>query len=144
MVQMSYSMNTLASETFAVMVLAIGLILAFVTLLLSLSAVVKENAKTIAVMRAFGYEDSVTRRRIFGAYRPVACIGFVVGTAYQYGLLRLMVTVVFSGIKDVPKYDFNVKALIVTAALFVVAYELSIYLFSLRIKRLSIKNVMTE
>lgn len=144
MVQMSYSMNTLASETFAAMVLAIGLILAFVTLLLSLSAVVKQNAKTIALMRAFGYEDSAARRRIFGAYRPVACIGFALGSAYQYGLLRLMVTVVFAGVENVPAYSFDYKALSVTAALFAVAYELAIYLFSLRIKKMSVKNVMTE
>lgn len=48
MVQMSFSMTELASETFAVMVLSIGLILAFVTLFLSLSSVVAGNAKTIA------------------------------------------------------------------------------------------------
>ena len=44
-------MNELASETFAWMILLIGLILAFITLFLSLTIVVKGNTKTIAMMR---------------------------------------------------------------------------------------------
>mgnify|MGYP001101083815 FL=1 len=45
MVQMSFSMDELASETFAVMVLSIGLILAFVTLFLfqALSRVIQRR-----------------------------------------------------------------------------------------------------
>ena len=144
MVQMSFSMNELASETFAVMVLSIGLILAFVTLFLSLSSVVRGNTKTIAMMRVFGYDDVDCGRYILGAYRPVSYIGFAIGTVYQYGLLRLMVSVVFADIGNVPKYGFDFKALIVTLVLFVIIYELVMYLYSRSIKRLSIKSVMSE
>ena len=83
MVQMSFSMDELASETFAVMVLSIGLILAFVTLFLSLSSVVKGNTKTIAMMRVFGYDDTTCSRYILGAYRPISYLGFAIGTVYQ-------------------------------------------------------------
>lgn len=107
MVQMSFSMDELASETFAVMVLSIGLILAFVTLFLSLSSVVKGNTKTIAMMRVFGYDDTTCSRYILGAYRPISYLGFAIGTVYQYGLLRLMVSVVFSDIENVPEYSFD-------------------------------------
>jgi len=144
MVQMSFSMNELAGETFAVMVLSIGLILAFVTLLLSLSSVVKGNAKTIAMMRVFGYDDTTCSRYILGAYRPISYIGFAIGTIYQYGLLRLMVSVVFADIGNVPEYGFNIKALIFTLILFVLVYELVIYLYSRIIKRLSVRSIMSE
>ena len=144
MVQMSFSMNELASETFAVMVLSIGLILAFVTLFLSLSSVVGGNTKTIAMMRVFGYDDTTCSRYILGAYRPISYIGFAVGTAYQYGLLRLMVSVVFADIENVPEYRFDFKALLVTLVLFVITYELVMYLYSRRIKRLSVKSIMLE
>ena len=144
MVQMAFSMKALASETFAGMILTIGLILAFVTLFLSLSAVVKGNAKTIATMRVFGYEDSVCSRYILGAYRPVSYIGFVAGTFYQYGLLKLMVNLVFSEVENVPEYNFDFKALVLTLFLFVASYELVMYMFSLRIKKLSIKSIMSE
>ena len=69
MVQMSTSMTDLSSKEMAVMVLAIGLILAFVTLFLSLSSVVKGNAKTIAMMRVFGYNHGDCAKAVLGGYR---------------------------------------------------------------------------
>ena len=144
MVQMSFSMDELAGETFAVMVLSIGLILAFVTLFLSLSSVVRGNTKTIAMMRVFGYDDTICSRYILGAYRPVSYIGFAIGTVYQYGLLRLMVSVVFADIGNVPEYNFDFKAFIITLILFVITYELVMYLYSQSIKRLSVKSIMLE
>lgn len=123
MVQMSFSMTELASEAFAVMVLSIGLILASVTLLLSLSSVVRGNTKTIAMMRVFGYDDITCSRYILGAYRPIAYIGFAVGTGYQYGLLRLMVSVVFAEVGNVPAYSFDFKAFLIALTLFVLAYR---------------------
>lgn len=144
MVQMSFSMNELASETFAVMVLSIGLILAFVTLFLSLSSVVRGNARTIAMMRVFGYDDATCSRCILGAYRPVSYIGFALGTGYQYGLLRLMVSVVFSEIENVPDYAFDLKAFFVTLILFGITYELVMIFYSRSIKKLSLKSILLE
>ena len=144
MVQMSASMKELASETFAWMVLSIGLILAFVTLFLSLSSVVGGNAKTIAMMRAFGYEDAVCSRCILGEYRPVSYMGFALGTIYQYGLLRLMVSAVFAGVGNVPEYRFDFKAMMVTLIVFALVYELAMHLYSRRIKRLSVRSIMSE
>lgn len=144
MVQMSMSMNELSSDSFAWMILTIGLILAFITLFLALSGVVKGNTKTIAMMKVIGYEDKVCSRAILGVYRPVSYLGFVVGTAYQYGLLKLMVTLVFSGIENMPEYNFDFKAFIVTLVAFIATYELFMFFYSLRIKKLSLKIIMAE
>lgn len=144
MVQMSLSMNELASDTFAWMILLIGLILAFMTLFLSLSSVVKGNTKTIAMMRIFGYADRTCSRAILGAYRPVSYIGFAAGTVYQYGLLKITVTLIFADIEKMPEYSFDVKALIITLTAFIITYELIMYLYSMRIKKLSIQSVMLE
>ncbi len=59
-------------------------------------------------------------------------------------LLRLMVSVVFADIENVPEYSFDFKALTVTLILFVFTYELVMYLYSRSIKRLSVKSVMME
>ena len=144
MVQMSLSMEELASETFAWMVLMIGLTLAFITLFLSLTSVVNGNAKTIAMMRVFGYDDKTCSRYILGSYRPISYIGFAIGTVYQYGLLKLMVSVVFAGIDNVPDYKFDIKGFFITLIMFVIIYELVMYLYSLKLKRLSIKSIMSE
>ena len=144
MVQMSMSMKTLASETFAFMMITIGLILALITLFLSLSSVIKGNTKTIAMMRVFGYEQSACRKAILGGYRPISYIGFAAGTVYQYGLLKLMMSIVFADIEKMPEYHFDFQALIITLAAFIITYELIMYCYSLRIKKCSIKSIMLE
>lgn len=144
MVQMSLSMNEIASEAFAWMILLIGLILAFITLFLSLTSVVKGNTKTIAMMRVFGYEDNICSRAILGVYRPISYIGFAIGTVYQYVLLKLVMTFVFVDIDNMPEYNFDFKALVITLIAFVITYELIMYLYSLNIKKLSVKSIMLE
>lgn len=144
MVQTSMSMQELASAAFAIMVIGIGLILAFVTLFLSLSCVVKGNTKTIAMMRIFGYEYNSCCHAIFDGYRPFAYIGFAIGTIYQYGLLEIVVSIVFADVKNVPEYTFDIPAFVFTLVAFAIIYELAIRYFSLQIKKLSIKSVMLE
>lgn len=71
MTQMAFSMKQLASEDMAVMMIGIGLILAFTTLLLSLSTVIKGNAETLAMMRALESEPS--RRKSCSRQLPSDC-----------------------------------------------------------------------
>ena len=144
MVQMSISMKDIASETFAVMIISIGLTLAFTTLLMSLSSVVKGTFKTIAMMKAFGYEYSTCVRSIFGSYRIVSYIGFAVGTVYQYALLKLVMTFVFESIDNMPEYKFDFKALLITFVTFIAAYELIMYIYALKIKKIPVKCIMSE
>lgn len=144
MTQMSMSMDELASEAMAVMIISIGLILAFMTLLLSLSSVMKANTKTIAMMKVFGYSRKECSRSLLGGYRPVSYIGFVIGTAYQYMLLKIMVTVVFADYAAMPEFDFNINAFVVSLVTFIAAYEAVIYCYTRMINRMSVKAVMTE
>lgn len=144
MTQMSMSMKDLASETFAWMIISIGLILAFMTLLMSLTSVIKANTKTIAMMKVFGYSQKECSHSILNGYRPVSYIGFVVGTVYQYVLLRIMVDIVFANLSDMPEYSFDYKALMVSLVAFVVSYELILYCYSEKIGRQSVKCIMLE
>ena len=144
MVQMSVSMRDLSSDTMAAMILAIGLILAFTTLFLSLSSVVKANAKTIAMMRVFGYEHNACARAVLGGYRPFSYVGFVIGSIYQWGLLKIMVTIVFADVANVPEYHFDFVACAITLALFIATYELTMLYYAHSIKRLTLKSVMLE
>lgn len=144
MVQMSMSMKDLSSEAMAIMMITIGLILAFMTLFLSLSSVVKGNTKTIAMMRVFGYKHSDCTRAILGGYRPFSYIGFLIGTLYQYMLLKIMVTVVFADVENVPEYNFDFGACAITLILFILTYEIAMYCYSRQIKKLPIKSVMSE
>ena len=51
---------------------------------------------------------------------------------------------VFKDVGNVPEYGFDFKAFIVTLVLFVLVYELVMYMYSRSIKRLSVKSIMIE
>ena len=67
-----------------------------------------------------------------------------IGTIYQYGLLKIVVSIVFADVKNVPEYTFDIPAFVFTLVAFAIIYELAIRYFSLQIKKLSIKSVMLE
>ena len=144
MTQMSFSMKDLSSEMMGVMMLVIGLVLAFTTLFLAITTVINGNTKTIAMMRVFGYSQKECCRAILGGYRPMSYIGFAIGTVYQYGLLRLMVDIVFKDVEGMPVYEFDVSVMIISLVVFIVIYEALMYLYSEKIKKISIKEIMIE
>lgn len=144
MTQMSFSMKDLSSEMMGIMILVIGLVLAFTTLFLAVTTVVSGNTKTIAMMRAFGYSQKECCKAILGGYRKMSYIGFAVGTIYQYTLLRIMVDIVFKDMEGVPAYEFDFWAMFVSIFVFVMIYESLMYVYSEKIKRISIKEIMIE
>lgn len=95
-------------------------------------------------MKVFGYSQKECSSSILGGYRPVSYIGFVVGTAYQYLLLKIMVDIVFADFENIPEYNFDFKALAVSVTAFIVTYEIIIYFYSRKISGQSIKSIMLE
>ena len=144
MIQMYFGMDTLGNEMTSVMILMIGIVLAFTTLFIAITSVVKANGKNVAIMRAFGYSQGECRYAVINGYRPAALVGFAIGTAYQYLLLKIMVTVVFKDVENVPEYGFDFKALIITLISFAIVYELVMYFYGRKIGRLSLKEVMLD
>lgn len=144
MTQMSFSMKDLSSEMMGIMMLVIGLVLAFTTMFLAITTVINGNTKTIAMMRVFGYSQKECCRAILGGYRPMSYIGFAIGTVYQYGLLRLMVDIVFKDIEGMPVYEFDVPVMVISLVVFIAIYEALMYVYSEKIKKITIKEIMTE
>ena len=144
MTQMSFSMKDLSSEMMGVMMLVIGLVLAFTTLFLAITTVINGNTKTIVMMRVFGYSQKECCKAILGGYRPMSYIGFVIGTVYQYALLRIMVDIVFKDVEGVPAYKFDFTAMLISLVAFIATYEILMYVYSERIKKISIKEIMIE
>ena len=144
MMQMSSSMEELASVFMAAMMIIIGIVLACTSLFLAITSVVNGNKKTIAMLRVFGYSEKACSSSILGGYRPVAYIGFVIGTIYQYMLLKIMVTVVFADVDIVPEYHFDFKAFGIVLVTFAVLYELVMWRYTEKLKKVSIKEVMLE
>lgn len=144
MTQMSFSMKDLSSEMMGVMMLIIGLALAFTTLFLAITTVINGNTKTIAMMRAFGYSQKECCKAILGGYRPMSYIGFAIGTVYQYALLRIMVDIVFQDLEGVPVYKFDFPVMLISLVVFIMIYEILMFVYSEKIKKISIKEIMIE
>lgn len=144
MTQMSFSMKDLASPMMAIFMIFIGLLLAVTAFILSITSVIKGNSKSIAMMTAMGYSEKECRSAVLDSYRPLGYIGFAVGTVYQYLLLRVMVDVVFKDVAEVPVYKFNFPMMFISLAAYIVIYEAAIYGYSRLLKRISVKEIMSE
>ncbi|MEA4831373.1 MAG: FtsX-like permease family protein [Oscillospiraceae bacterium] len=144
MTQMSMSMKDLASPMMAAIIVIIGFILAFTTLFLAVTTVINANTKQISIMKVFGYSFRECSDAILNGYRPIAYIGFAIGTVYQYVLLKIMVGVFSTTMESIPEYCFDVKAFIIVLISFVFIYEAIMYIYSARIKKISVKEVMSE
>ena len=144
MVQMSSRMNEFSEGLMVVMIFVIGIILAGITLLMALTTVVKRNTKNIAMMRVLGYSFAECRKAVLSKYRVFAYIGFAIGTLYQHMLLQIMINIVFADLDNVPVYDFNVLNCICVLISFIILYEVILYGYGRRIRKISVKEVMLE
>lgn len=144
MMQMSANMDDIASPMFAMLMLFIGVVLAFVTLLLAVTTVVRANAKNISLMKVFGYSFASCNRAILGGYRPIAYIGFAVGTIYQHALLKITLQLFESTSQEVPEYNFDFAVFAGVLVSFVIVYEIVMHFYSVKIKNISVKEIMLE
>lgn len=144
MVQMSLSMRDMAGETMWEMIFVIGLILSVTTLVMAVTSLINGNVKNVALMKAFGYTRRECSRAVLDGYRPFALLGFGVGTVYQYGLLRLMIGVLFDGVDVALDYKFDLPVFFLVLVAFAVAYEGAMWLFSLRLAKIPVKEIMLE
>lgn len=144
MTQMGLSMRTYASDMMGYMILVIGLVLAAMSLLLALSAAISGNAKTIAMLKANGYSLKESGIAVLGLYHIPAIIGFAIGSAYQWGVLNVMINIVFSSVEGTAHYAFDWKAFGICMAVFVAAYEALNVFYVFRIGKTSVKSIMSE
>ena len=144
MVQMGASMKQLSTETMGLMILVIGIVLAVTTMFMAVTSLIKNNVKTVSMMKVFGYSVKECALSVFGGYVPFAFLGFAVGTGYQYGLLSLMVNIVYKDVAIVPDYSFNVPVFFITLACFIVLYTAVMAAYAFKLSKVSVKEVMLE
>lgn len=144
MTQMSCSMDELASQMMGIMIMTIGIVLAVVTLFIATTSVIKANKKTITMMKVFGYSAKECGRAVLSGYRPWAYLGFALGTVYQYVLLKIMVTAVFKDVEGVPEYRFDIPVMFIALAVFLVLYETIMIVYTRKMEKLSVKEIMLD
>lgn len=128
----------------AVMMISIGYTLAFVSLLLALTSVMKANQKTCTMMRVFGYTKKECEKAVFGGYRLWNYLGFAIGSVYQYGLLKLMVSIVFKDVPGVPEYHFDLKMCILSLVAYLLIYKAAMKIYGKCLNQMPLKEIMLE
>ncbi|MGN1104828.1 MAG: FtsX-like permease family protein [Candidatus Coproplasma sp.] len=144
MMQMGLSMRQYASDMMGYMILIMGLVLAFVSLYLAMSTVINGNKKKIAMLKVTGYSLKECALAVLGLYHIPAFIGFAIGSVYQYGILVVMVNIVFGSFDGVPAYSFDWASFGICLAIFIVVYELINIGYTMLISKTSVKSVMSE
>ncbi len=142
MMQLSLGMKDFIDGTIQVMMMGIGVLLSLSILLLCLATVVQENKASLALMKAFGYSQKECSQVILTRYRLVAYLGFVLGTAYQYGLMKILFKVIVKDAQGVPAYSFDVQLCIITFLAFAILYELLVTNYFKAIRRMTLKEIM--
>lgn len=142
MVQMGFSMKTMNASLMGVFILLIGLVLAFTCMIMSVTSLINANRKNVAIMKTFGYKPAEYAVAVFAGYTPFALLGFAIGTGYQYGLLKLMVNLIFADVGEMPVYKFDVSLFFITLLTFIALYAITVFLFSIRLLKVSVKEVM--
>lgn len=144
MVQMALSMADLTTTLMAMIILVIGVVLAFTSLFMAITSLVNGNIKNVSILKAFGYSAKECFVSVLALYHIFALIGFAVGTVYQYILLSIMVNVVYKDVGIIPEYNFNVATFFIVLVVFIVLYETLMWLYMLKMNKISVKEVMTE
>lgn len=144
MLQMGLSMDELSSVTMGLMILLIGVVMAVTALFMAATTAINVNKRNIAVMKAFGYSEVKRAAAVFGGYIPFAVLGFIIGTLYQYGFLKVMIDVAYSDIAFMPSYSFNVSAFFIALSAFIVTYTSAMLYFSYKLNTVSVKRIMEE
>ena len=145
MLQMSLCMDEYASSTMGIILFLIGVALSATCFLLAVTTLARANAKTVAVMRAYGYSLWECRRAVFGGYRVPALVGFGIGTVYEYGLMKLMIDLVFADVAyGVPPVTFHTGAFFGVLISFIVLYEAVMTFAAYRLGKISVRSFVLE
>ncbi len=144
MVQMAFAMQQLDTGSMALIILIIGLVLAGVSLLMAITSLINANTENLTLMRAFGYNLAECLWAVFGGFIPWVLVGFAVGTVYQYGLLSLMVNLIFADVAGMASYTFDLPLMLATLVALVIALTAIVGVYAYRIQHTSLKQAFDE
>lgn len=144
MIQMSLGMRDFVDGTIRTMMLFIGIILSFSTLLISLEVVLNNNKKNISILRIMGYLTNEYTSIVLSSYRLVAYIGFLIGTVYQYFLITILLKILSKNLDNVVTYKFDFIVVLSSFILFVIIYEIFVTYYRRKIFSMGIKKIMLD
>jgi ABC transporter permease protein len=144
MIQMSLGMRDFVDTIIRMIMTVIGVILSLSILLITLEVIVSNNKKNISILNIMGYSVSECSQIVLFKYRIVALIGFIIGTVYQYVLIKVLLIKLSKELDSQVVYNFDYLSLLISSVLFILIYELFIRYYYKKIRMIDAKKIILD
>ena len=144
MIQMSLGMRDFVDTIIRMIMTVIGVILSLSILLITLEVIVSNNKKNISILNIMGYSVSECSQIVLSKYRIVVLIGFIIGTVYQYVLIKVLLIKLSKELDSQVVYNFDYLSLLISLVLFILIYELFIRYYYKKIRMIDAKKIILD
>ena len=140
MIQMSLGMRDFVDTIIRMIMTVIGVILSLSILLITLEVIVSNNKKNISILNSVSECSQI----VLSKYRIVALVGFIIGTVYQYVLIKVLLIKLSKELDSQVVYNFDYLSLLISSVLFILIYELFIRYYYKKIRMIDAKKIILD
>ena len=109
-----------------------------------IEVIVSNNKKNISILNIMGYSVSECSQIVLSKYRIVALIGFIIGTVYQYVLIKVLLIKLSKELDSQVVYNFDYLSLLISSVLFILIYGLFIRYYYKKIRMIDAKKIILD
>ena len=142
MLQLALGLQDMMDVALQVMMIGIGLILSLSIFYLALLTLLSRHKDSVAILKAMGYSQRDCLSVTLHPYYGVVMLGFLLGSAYQFGIMRLILWLVVGQGSQMVDSGFNWVNFVLAGFLLVIVYiGFNVY-FSRRLAQVPIKAIL--
>ena len=142
MLQLALSLQDMMDVALQVMMIGIGLILSLSIFYLALLTLLSRHKDSVAILKAMGYSQRDCLSVTLHPYYGVVMLGFLLGSAYQFGIIRLILWLVVGQGSQMGHSGFNWVNFVLAGFLLVIVYTGFNVYFSRRLAQVPIKAIL--
>lgn len=142
MLQLALSLQDMMDVALQVMMIGIGLILSLSIFYLALLTLLSRHKDSVAILKAMGYSQRDCLSVTLHPYYGVVMLGFLLGSVYQFGIMRLILWLVVGQGSQMVDSGFNWVNFVLAGFLLVIVYTGFNVYFSRRLAQVPIKAIL--
>lgn len=142
MLQLALSLQDMMDVALQAMMIGIGLILSLSIFYLALLTLLSRHKDSVAILKAMGYSQRDCLSVTLCPYYGVVMLGFLLGSAYQFGIMRLIIWLVVGQGSQMVDSSFKWVNFVLAGFLLVLVYTGFNVYFSRRLAQVPIKTIL--
>ena len=142
MLQLALGLQDMMDVALQVMMIGIGLILSLSIFYLALLTLLSRHKDSVAILKAMGYSQRDCLSVTLHPYYGVVMLGFLLGSAYQFGIMRLILWLVVGQGSQMVDSGFNWVNFVLAGFFLVIVYTGFNVYFSRRLAQVPIKAIL--